>query len=629
MKVNESKLLTLVDQSILVKENLNILPIVHGSLEFTILVKKHFFDNPPQRVLIEAPYYLSNEIHRAIPFVSSYPVIKIETEIPSYFILEPLEPIVEAIRNCYELDIPYHLIDNITPNFHVASLYRIQTSFPDTYVLHYLSLEELVELYRKKRNVKKNLYDLYRETFMALQTKKLLSIHSEEEILLICGIEHYHNIVKFLDYPEEKLQDLLDSLQIQLANQSLYQENQTYKIEIFSLSDQSPEVLMQPGYYNNLWNKFRNEPQAWKYFDRVLLNRNLYKATKNEYEIQSGDFVPPQKEKLFFQFARNLSLIYKKLIPNPLILISAAKGFVNDNFAKIFYEKITSIEKSSSPFPELKLSLDELGLDKEIIRFRLLLFTHHNKMVKEMKSKIHKEEYQGQWKELWNHSGLCSYPPEDVVIEEFGNYLRKRALSIVKSQDTRTLPFTANLYDGIDYRETIRNYYKNTIYVKEAVKRNWDAGNIVIIFSLDEEKYHWKSVWWGEHSEEGDMAFYATDPNEMIVGPGIARCFYGGFMLSYPPGRLSYIWDDYELRNFRKPNEKLLAAAILYNTKSVVIYVADKPHSQKMNYFASRFGQKIAYIPISTLNQEKISRIRRFHVLSDHSKRKDADKYIW
>jgi hypothetical protein len=29
------------------------------------------------------------------------------------------------------------------------------------------------------------------------------------------------------------------------------------------------------------------------------------------------------------------------------------------------------------------------------------------------------------------------------------------------------------------------------------------------------------------------------------------------------------------------------------------------------------------------LNQKKLARIRRFHVLDGHNRREDADKYIW
>lgn len=629
MIAKNSKILNLVDQSLNIYENIKVIPIVHGSLEFTLLVKKHFFDNPPDLVAMEIPYYLEESINRIIPFIGSYPVLQIETDIKSYLVMEPLEPLIEAIRNCYEMEIPVQYIDNPPINTNLINLYRHFDEFPDTYSLHYISLNELVQFYKKYKKKRENPLDLYREVYMAYELKRLSEENRDKNILFLCGINHLFNIENYLNISMNKLEQLKDSFEIQLKRNYASFDSRNLNIQIFTLSENSPEILTQPGYYNNLWNKFRNEPKSWQYFDRIQLQRNVYRLAKNEYEVQSGEIVPPQKEKYFFQFTRNLSILYKKLLPIPLFLIHAAKGFINDNFAKIFYEKLMNIEKESSPFPELTLSLEQLGLDSEIVRFRTKLYKPHSQMIRDIKSKIHKEQYPGQWRELWDNYGMCSYPPEDIILEEYGNYLRKKALSLVKSLESKSFPFSSSLYDGIDYRETIRNYYKNTIYVKEFQKSNWDAGNIVVIFSTDEEKYFWKSVWWGEHDQEGDMAFYATSPEEQIVGPGIARCIYGGFLLSYPPGRLSFIWDNYEFRNFRTAKEKLLAAAILYNVKNSVVYVAEKPPSQKMNYFASRFGQKIIFIPISTLNQKKLSRIRRFHVLDGHNRREDADKYIW
>ncbi len=629
MILKDSKLLNLVDQSIPIYENIKVIPIVHGSLEFTILIKKHFFDNHPDIVALEIPHYLEEYIHRVLPHINSYPILQVESEIKSYFIFEPLEPLVEALRNTYENHIPVYFIDNPPLNINFSYTYRVYEHFPDTYILHYLSLEELVNFYFKYTKIKKTSFDFYREIYMAYQLKLLQERYPDQNVLFICGINHLKNIKNFIKYPLHKLESLIESLEIQTKALNASYKNEHIKVEIFSLSENSPEILIQPGYFNNLWNKFRNDPKSWQYFNRVQLNRNVYKASKNEYEIQSGEIIPPQKEKYFFQFARNLSILKGSLIPNALILIHTAKSFINDNYAKIFYEKLMNIEKDSSPFPEISLKLEELGLDSEIIRFRTKLYKPETKILREIKSKIRKEEYPGQWRDLWNHHGMCSYPPEDIIIENFGKYLRNKALALVKSLESRSFPFSSSLYDGVDYRETIKNYYKNTIYVKELIKINWDAGNIVVIFSEDEEKFYWKSVWWGEHAEEGDMAFYATSPEEQIIGPGIARCIYGGFLLSYPPGRLSFIWEDYEFRNFRTAKEKLLASAIIYNQKNVVIYVADKPQSSKMNYFASRFGQKIVYIPISTLNHHKLSRIRRFHVLDGYERRKDADKYIW
>jgi hypothetical protein len=105
------------------------------------------------------------------------------------------------------------------------------------------------------------------------------------------------------------------------------------------------------------------------------------------------------------------------------------------------------------------------------------------------------------------------------VIEDFGRYLQKRAVSVLQGSDSKTLPFTASLLDGIDYRETIRNLHMGKVFVRDLRNRGIEAGSVVLIFSEDDIEHDWKVVWWGEHNQESDMALYATSPGNEIIGP--------------------------------------------------------------------------------------------------------------
>ena len=66
------------------------------------------------------------------------------------------------------------------------------------------------------------------------------------------------------------------------------------------------------------------------------------------------------------------------------------------------------------------------------------------------------------------------------------------------------------------------------------------------------------------------MAFYATPAGEMVVGPGISRCEYGGFVLSYPPLRMVEVWKDRFLNLARSKAERLLLAGIDYSEERLV-----------------------------------------------------------
>ena len=73
------------------------------------------------------------------------------------------------------------------------------------------------------------------------------------------------------------------------------------------------------------------------------------------------------------------------------------------------------------------------------------------------------------------------------------------------------------------------------------------------------------------------MAFYSTRPEHGIVGPGICRCEYGGFLMSYPPRRLVDVWADPDYRLAESKAERLLLAALDYSQDRVVVHVAARP----------------------------------------------------
>ncbi len=243
-----------------------------------------------------------------------------------------------------------------------------------------------------------------------------------------------------------------------------------------------------------------------------------------------------------------------------------------------------------------------------------------------------------RWKKEWKRElsleGICSYPPEDLVIEGYAKYLKKKALEIKTLENQRIEPFVSSLGDGIDIRETIRQWLKGSIYIKHDMGVKGQVGSVVVIFDPDlpqkgkEEEFPWKVTWLGEHSQESDMAFYSTYAGQEVVGPGISRCVYGGFMMTYPPMRLYDIWQDPYFDLAQDKPERLLWAALDYSLEDQVVYVAKQGPSPFCQRIARLMGKKIIYIPIGSLSQSTLARIRYFHVLDGHPVREYAHRYI-
>ncbi len=180
-------------------------------------------------------------------------------------------------------------------------------------------------------------------------------------------------------------------------------------------------------------------------------------------------------------------------------------------------------------------------------------------------------------------------------------------------------------------RETLRNIHEGAIYVREQQRAKGGVGCLVVIFDEDRqnERYPYRMTWLGEHEQESDMAFYATDPAENIVGPGICRCEYGGFMLSYPPRRMMDVWHDPDYRMATTRAEVLLMAALDYSIEKHVVYVAARPPRSIFKQMAARRDRKIVYIPLGTLSPHKLKQMRILHILSGKDKREIAKDYIW
>ena len=95
-------------------------------------------------------------------------------------------------------------------------------------------------------------------------------------------------------------------------------------------------------------------------------------------------------------------------------------------------------------------------------------------------------------------------------------------------------------------------------------------GSVVVIFDEDrDDRYSYMTTWLGEHQNESDMAFYSTFPFDHLVGPGIGRAEYGGFLMSLPPRRMFDVWPDPDYDFAETKPERLLLAGLDYSLRTL------------------------------------------------------------
>ncbi|MHA1562998.1 MAG: conjugal transfer protein TraB, partial [Promethearchaeota archaeon] len=251
-----------------------------------------------------------------------------------------------------------------------------------------------------------------------------------------------------------------------------------------------------------------------------------------------------------------------------------------------------------------------------------------------------KESKKGEWRTVWdkNKWNLVSYLPEDIFEENYFHHVRTRSMNLLKDDNIKTHEFTSTLMDGIDFRETIRNWaYKKKIYVKEKRTIRGEVDSVVIIFNRDEitseteEKFPHQQMWYAEHLKESDLAFYSTFPGIDLVGPGISRIELGGVVSFFPPRNIPDIWNDKFFKNYpmgKKKADKLLLAALLFAQKPFITYVAKNKPDAIFYSMAARLRVKIIYLPLDRFNPVSLRALRNLHVLAGKKIRSYAHKYI-
>jgi len=312
-------------------------------------------------------------------------------------------------------------------------------------------------------------------------------------------------------------------------------------------------------------------------------------------------------------------------------LTIAARGVASDDFAWHVWELgVTYPHQTDAPdLAVYRLTLEELRQGARRLWFRRRIKTrrHALRLVRARK----KEPVPGAWGQPLREPYICSYPPEDLRVEAYGDYLKKRGKGLLAAERARVAPFMSGFGDGIDLRETIKNLsHDGRVHVREEQAMPGNVGAVCVIFDADDkdDRYTWTVTWQGEHEEESDMALYATPPHANLVGPKIGRSEYGGFLMTYPPGRMFHVFEDPYFEHAETKAERLLYAAIDYSTERSIVYVASKPPRSKIVGLARRSGRQIVYLPIGQLSPTVLRKLRVFHVLEGRAVRTYAREYI-
>ena len=597
-------------------KNIRLVPILHNRMEFAIEVRRQFEEFKPDHVAVEYPDTLASKILQGVKRLPFLSVVYYEETDGSftYLLLEPTDGQAEAMSLALSKGIPIHFIDRDEEGYPL-DLSPMPDPYSVTKIGHFAYCQTYLRIHKNEARPPE---DILREKTMAYHLQRLSK--KGERILFVGGLSHIPGLLDMLDQPQTQVMGRRRREGVGLAH--LHR-------------DSSREIMSETPFLAAAYERAKSEGKA-EDLDRLQINSQLINISRKSYWKNNKEELSRTQIKILYRFARNYALLTGRLVPNFYQLIVAARGTADDNFAYEIWEKGSEYpwQTEEPGIPVLRLTGEDLFLDQKRIRFHRRLRTMRRRLVPVPVKKKKQERYPDQWRKEFKGFSICSYPPEDVVIEGYGEHLKKRALEIKSEENSRIVPFICSMQDGLDIRETIRELARGKVYVREERPLRGKVGSVVVIFSPDfpdkdgRENFPWRVTWLGEHAQESDMAFYSTPVGEVMDGPGISRCQYGGFMLTYPPMRVYDIWKDPFFSFARNKPERLLMAALDYSLEKHVVYVAATPPSGWCKSIAARLGKKIIYLPIGTFSPVTLKKIKQFHVLDGHPVRKYAHSYI-
>ena len=651
------------------------LPVVPGRMEFAAEVRRALLARRPRRIAVELPHTLKAATLRAVSRLPEVSVILYPDSFGQGAVYVPVEitdPFMEALRSGEEVKAAAHFVDpDLDRPAHPPETY------PDPYALRRIGYRSYVESWLACPRPSN--HRLRRQA--QGMAWRLQSLPGRQAVWVVLSLNLFPLVLEALEKPQAEPLARQRRTGVQVLNlhpdclaevlleppffQAVYERcrqpsrgaraktgkpdpqpepgNPPFRViaspaeEPLQALDSSVErTARQVAWRAGPVRKEASEEDAAVAgvgsIDRQRMIFRLLAESEKRYGAATGERVSHWQRRLLGRYLRNLAFLDRQLVAGLFDLTVAARSVVDDNYAWDLWELAggSPHQKTQSDLMTVRISGEELYANMRRIRLRRRLPRRKARVRPYGLRGRKKEEVPGEWARQFDGSGICSYPPEDLVLEDYGAFLKKKGKSVLSAERSKVEVFKTSLLDGIDVRETLRNWHQGQLYVREFQRVSGEVGAVVVVFDEDSEnRYHWCTTWLGEHAQESDMAFYSTNPYDRIVGPGISRAEYGGFLLSYPPRRMLDVWQDPDYGMAESKAETLLLAGLDYTLERLVVYVAARPPRSVFRTIASRMGRKIVYVPIGQLSPVSLKKIRVVHVLDGFDKRPLAKDYIW
>jgi len=647
-----------------------ILPVIHGSGQFALTVRRWMLEEAYDCVAVPLPESFRIQVEEAVLDLPT-PSIVIQphafgagdTDPPSwqetkwdasdandeepdnsdpvsYVPIDPCQPVIMAIRAAMGEHITRAYVDLETDPF-----YPYSAVMPDPYALRLVSPERFAAALLPGIIRPPDVQTRHRIVHMAHRLKELEARH--QRILFVTSVLHWPWIREAYDQssddPREDHHRSESAALRVMPEHDLVEEPVRYAVAPRTLTFLFGELPFITGLYERARSELENDEDLQ--IDGV---KELLIAARSSYQSELGNRARRMTPLLLskcLKYIRNLSLIHRRMTPDLVTIVTAAQQILGDQFALHVAENANDYRYSEAlsalddgeptghvdELPVATLGIDQARLaDGETVLLVNRLpgppMTWRTLQLQRRPQKLEKE----RWSYRWNPYSQCSYPPEDERIENFRTRVFERAKAIMGSDLARTEKFTTSVKDGIDIRDTLRHWYEKEIYVKVIPPSRGNLDACVMLFDspADPRSYPWRTTWFAEHESESTLAFFATDFHEEMVGPGIGLANYGGALFLYPPMVIPDVWLDSRLDFTETLEERLLAAGCLHSSGPQIAVLSMLPPGAGFRRLARRYKKHLVHVPMNSFSDEQVKQLRMVHVLNGSEVRSYAEMFI-
>lgn len=605
-----------------------VLPVIHGSGDFALEVRRVMLEQKFDCLAVPLPPSFQEAVEEAIPMLPAitavvqkeYPEFSLteygsesaENRSASYVPVDPCQPVIAALRIALQEHMPRAYVDLETENF-----VSIGASLPDPYALKRVSPDKFAAAVLPALGPPASGQPADRGTYMAMRLKELEQRH--DSILFVCSITDWPWI-KDAYFVGRTIADTPPEVN----------DPRAYAVNEKTLAFLLGELPFVTGLYERARVELEDDENLS--VDGV---KELLLATRDNYKEEFRNRARPITPKLlatYFQYVRNLSLVERRMTPDLYSLVVAAQQIFGDQFA-------TTLAHTAQRYPYLR-NLPYLSLEMGIDRARL----PDGELV-EMKNRLPGQTVawrscelkplpvqsdRERWEMGWDPFRHCSWPPEDVAIERFRTHVKDAALALLGHDLARTEKFSASLKDGLDIRETLRNWHTGELYVKVLPPGVGNLDCVVMLFDspADPRDYPWRVTWFAETHDESTLTLFATDYRQEMVGPAIGLALYGGAMFLFPPRAIPDVWTDRRFDFCDTLEERLIASACCHSEEKHIALLSAAPPGTGWKMLAKKYGKRLIHIPLSRFSQSMIQQLRMFHVLNGQEVRSYAAHFI-